>query len=61
MPTARAAKARHTAVSRDEAAADVQWARALGAVAIAFVIVFGHVCPLGAIPGQLMNFVLGAP
>jgi hypothetical protein len=48
------------AVSRDEAA-DVQWARALGAVAIAFVIVSGQLCPWGAIPGQLMNFVLGAP
>ncbi|MFZ2507009.1 MAG: hypothetical protein WAW79_00860 [Steroidobacteraceae bacterium] len=44
-----------------DAVADVQWARALGAVAIAFVIVLGHLCPWGAIPGQLMNSVLGAP
>lgn len=47
-------------MNRDEAV-DVQWARALGAVAIAFVIVLGHLWSWGAIPGQLMNSVLGAP
>ena len=48
-------------MGRCDAPADVQWARALMAVAITFVLASGQLCSLGAIPGRLMNFALGAP
>ena len=43
---AHVAEARQAAMSRGDAPADVQWARALTAVAIAFVLASCHLCRL---------------
>lgn len=60
-PTTRVAELRHAAMGRDDAPAEVQWARALIAVAVAFMLASGQLCPLSTISGQLMNFVVGVP
>ena len=46
-------------MSRADAPADLQWARALTAVAVSLVIASGLLCPLSSIPCQLMNIVIG--